>query len=41
MQMVQKMFPTYEHDNTEDFETQFGPLPEIIAYDIYIVDPRK
>ena len=35
-----KIFPTYEYDYTDNFETQFRPLPEVVAYDAYFVDPQ-
>ena len=38
--MIRKQLPTYEHDYTEVFDTQFGPLPEVVAYETYFVDPR-
>ena len=37
MQMIHKKIPTTEHDYTENFETQFRPLPEVVAYDTYFV----
>ena len=40
MDMIHKTLPTYEHDYTENFRTQFRPLPEVIAYDAYFVDPQ-
>ena len=33
MQMIQKTHATYKHDNTENVNTQFRPLPEVAAYD--------
>ena len=33
MHKIHKTLPTYEHDYTEDIETQFRPLTEIVAYD--------
>ena len=38
--MFHKSFPTYEHDYSELFDSQFGPLPEVVGYDTYIVDPQ-
>ena len=40
MQMIHKTLPTKEYDYAENFETQFRPLPEVVAYDTYFVDPR-
>ena len=40
MHMIYKTLRTYEHDYTEDFDTQFRPLPEIVAYDTFFVDPQ-
>ena len=40
MHMIQKTLPTYKHDYTDNFETQFRPLPEVVAYDAYFVDPQ-
>ena len=40
MQMIHKTLPTYEDDYTCNFETQFRPLPEVVAYDTNFVDPQ-
>ena len=40
MHMIHKTLPTYEYDYTDNFETQFRPLPEVVAYDAYFVDPQ-
>ena len=40
MYMIHKTLPTYEHDYTEIFDTQFSPLPGVVAYDTYFVDPQ-
>ena len=40
MHMIHKTHPTYEYDYTDNFETQFRPLPEAVAYDTYFVDPQ-
>ena len=40
MHIIQKIFPTYEYDYTDNFDTQFRPLPEVVAYDAYFVDPQ-
>ena len=39
--IILKNFPTYEYDYTVNFETQFRPLPEVVAYDAYFVDPQN
>ena len=38
--MIQKTLPTNEYDYTENFAIQFRPLPEVVAYDAYLVDPQ-
>ena len=40
MHMIIKTLPTYKHDYTDNFGTQFRPLPEIVAYDTNLVDPK-
>ena len=40
MHMIHKTLPTYEYDYTDNFDTQFRPLPEVVAYDTYFVDPQ-
>ena len=40
MHIIHKSFPTYEYDYTDNFDTQFKPLPEAVAYDAYFVDPQ-
>ena len=40
MHIIHKIFPTYEYDYTDNFDTQFRPLPEGVAYDAYFVDPQ-
>ena len=40
MHIIHKIFPTYEHDYTDNFDTQFRRLPEVVAYDAYFVDPQ-
>ena len=40
MHIIYEIFPAYEHDYTDNFETQFRPLPEVVAYDAYFVDPQ-
>ena len=37
MHIIHKTLPTYEYDYTNSFETQFTPLPEVVAY---FVDPQ-
>ena len=40
MHIIQKIFPTYEYDYTDNLDTQFIPLPEVVAYDAYFVDTQ-
>ena len=40
MPMIDKTLPTYEYDYTDNFKTQFRPLPAVVAYDTYFVDPQ-
>ena len=40
MHIIQKIFPTYEYDYTDNFDTHFRPPPEVVAYDAYFVDPQ-
>ena len=40
MHIIHKEFPTYEYDITDNFDTYFRPLPEVVAYDPYFVDPQ-
>ena len=40
MHIIHKTLPTYEYDYTDNFETQFRTLPEVVAYDAYFVDPQ-
>ena len=40
MHMIHKTFPTYKHDYTDNFDTHFGLLPEVVLYDIYFIDPQ-
>ena len=40
MHIIHKIFPTYEYDYTDNFDTQFRPLLEVVAYDAYFVDPQ-
>ena len=40
MHIIHKIFPTYEYDYTDNFDTQFRPLPKVVAYDAYFVDPQ-
>ena len=40
MHMIHKTLPTYKHDYTDNFETQFRPLPEVVAYDTFFVHPQ-
>ena len=38
--IIHKIFPTYKYDYTDNFDTHFRPLPEVVAYDPYFVDPQ-
>ena len=38
--MIHKTLPTYKYDYTDNFHTQFRPLPEVVSYDAYFVDLR-
>ena len=40
MQIIHKTLPTYEYDYTDNFDTHFSPLPEVVAYDPYFVEPQ-
>ena len=40
MHIIHKTLPTYEYDCTDNFDTQFRSLPEVVAYDAYFVDPQ-
>ena len=40
MHMIHKTLPTYKYDYTDNFDTEFRPLPEVVAYDTYSVDPQ-
>ena len=40
MHMIHKTLPTYEYDYTGNFETQFTPLREVVAFDAYFVEPQ-
>ena len=40
MHMIHKTLPTYEYNYRKNFETQFRPLPEVVAYNAYFVDPQ-
>ena len=40
MHMFHKTLPTYKYDYTHNIEFQFRPLPEVVAYDTYFVDPQ-
>ena len=40
MHIIHKTLPTYKYDYTDNFDTQFTPLPEFVAYDAYFVDPQ-
>ena len=38
--MIHKLHPTYEYDYTDNFDTHLRPLPEVVAYETYFVDPQ-
>ena len=40
MLMIHKTLPIYEYGYTDNFDTQFRPLAEVVAYDAYFVDPQ-
>ena len=40
MHIIHKTLPTYEYDYTDNFDSHFRPLPEVVAYDPYFVDPQ-
>ena len=40
MHIIHKTFPTYEYDYTDNFDTYFRPLPDVVPYDSYFVDPQ-
>ena len=40
MHIIRKPLPTYEYDYTDNFDTHFRPVPEVVAYDPYFVDPQ-
>ena len=40
MHIIHKTLPTFEYDYTDNFDTQFRPLAEVVAYNPYFVDPQ-
>ena len=40
MHMIHKNTPSHEYDCTDNFDTQFRPLPEVVAYYTYFVDTQ-
>ena len=40
MHMIHERLPTYEYVFIDNFEYQFRPLPEVVAYDTHFVDPQ-
>ena len=40
MHIIHKTLPTYDYDYTDNFDTHFRALPEVVAYDPYFVDPQ-
>ena len=40
MLMIHRTLPTYEYDCPDKLDTHFRPLPEVVAYNTYFVDPQ-
>ena len=40
LHVIHKTLPTYEYDCTDNFDTHFRPIQEVVAYDPYFVDPQ-
>ena len=40
MHIIHKTLPRYKYDYTDKFETQFRPLPEVVAYEAHFVYPQ-
>ena len=40
MHMIHETLPTYGYHYKNNFETQFRPLPEVVAYNTYFVDTQ-
>ena len=40
MQKIHKTLPIYKYDYTNNFETQFRTLPEVVVYDTLFVEPQ-
>ena len=40
MHMVHKTLPTYEYDYTDNFDSHFRPLPEVVSNNTNFVDPQ-
>ena len=40
MHMIHKTLRVYKYDYTDNFETQFRPLPAVVAYNTYFIDPQ-
>ena len=40
MHIIHKTLPTYKYDYTDNFDTHFRTLPEVVAYDTYFIDPQ-
>ena len=38
MHIIHKTLPTYKHDSTENFDSQFKTFPEVLADNTYFVD---
>ena len=40
MHLIHKTLRACEYDYTDNLKTQFRALPEVVAYDVYFVDPQ-
>ena len=40
MHIIHKTLPTYKNDYTDNCDIHFRPLPEVVAYNAYFVDPK-
>ena len=38
--MIHETLPSYNNDYTDNLDTQFRPLPEVVAHDTYFVGPQ-
>ena len=39
--MIHRTLTLYEYDYTDNLDTHFRPLPEVVAYDTHFVDPQN